>query len=135
MGIPLLSQTTQPEGATTTDPLAQDVQNEVTTATAMESVPGLDSLGSILAGGFHPESVAVIVTPVTTALSRATDSIRGPLGGLVPWGTGSQAPGPAAAAAEITDRVAAAAPVVKGWADRIRERFAPSGPPAGPPGG
>jgi hypothetical protein len=57
-------------------------------------------LDTMTAGGVHPERVLL---PVTTALSRATDSVVGPLGGMVPRPNGSQAPGPAAAAAVTTE--------------------------------
>lgn len=52
-------------------------------ATASELVYGADSLGHMLAGGVHPETnLASIFT--NNDVERATDSVKGALGGLVP---------------------------------------------------
>jgi hypothetical protein len=52
-------------------------------------------LSSILGGGFHPESATSALPLEATPLERATDSVRGVLGGLRPQTNGTQAPGPA----------------------------------------
>lgn len=49
-----------------------------------------------LAGGLHPEAA---FTHVSNALVRASDSLRGPNGGMVPQRQGTQAPGPAGSVA------------------------------------
>lgn len=64
-------------------------------ATAPEAVAQagiVSELDSILAGGLHPE---MFTQPLNRALEAATDSLRGPNGGLVPRPYSAAAPGPA----------------------------------------
>jgi hypothetical protein len=65
-----------------------------------------DNLGHLFSGGLHPESMPGIVL---TPLEKATDSVRGRLGGLVPARGSVLQPGPAGGAATaktLRDRVA-----------------------------
>lgn len=76
---------------------AADVSIAPVSVTASEVADNLfGSMDSILSGGAHPEAV-----PGTAPrpLERATDSVRGRLGGLVPRGTSVTAPGPTGGAA------------------------------------
>jgi hypothetical protein len=77
---------------------AEDISPVSTQAgiTATETGDNLfGSLGSILSGGVHPEAVPGVVD---TSVQRATDSVRGKLGGLVPKSTSVTAPGPVGSA-------------------------------------
>jgi hypothetical protein len=62
-------------------------------------------LGSILAGGLHPEAA---LAAADTSIVKPTDSLLGKLGGMIPRGHGTQAPGPAGAAANVRQTVARA---------------------------
>ena len=105
----------EPQPHTTAGPTLAEVTHQV---------EGFD-LGGLFAGGIHPE--APILHSVSTALARATDSVRGPLGGLTPRGNGTVAPGPAAAVASaqaaVAHAVESARPQVNRLADRIRGLF------------
>ncbi len=68
------------------------------------------ALDLILAGGSHPENI--IPPVVATNLTRASDSLAGKMGGLVPRFTGTLAPGPAGAAASARSTL-----------DKIRRRL------------
>ena len=87
---------------------------------------GLDSL---VAGGLHPETDASVVD---RSLQTATDSVRGPLGGLRPKGTSVTSPGPSgstnAAQAiqsgtkKISDAGAAGANTVRKYLQKFRPK-------------
>lgn len=76
-------------------------------------------LGAIVAGGSHPENVAPV--PVSTQLVKATDSIRGKLGGLIPHNV---APGPNRARVipgqEVTDLPSQGVTAVQKGVSRVR---------------
>jgi hypothetical protein len=82
-----------------------------------------DNLPHLFSGGSHPESIpGVVLTP----LEKATDSIRGRLGGLVPARGSVLQPGPAGGAAtarSIRDRVATIIAGIPG----VSSTAAPSG--------
>jgi hypothetical protein len=67
-----------------------------------------EPLGGLLSGGGHPEATTLVsgqtatfVPPVGSALTRATDSVRGAFGGLTPRLRSTVAAGPAGGTAEI----------------------------------
>ena len=56
-------------------------------------------LESVFSGGFHPESVITAISqPASRAIERASNSVRGPKGGLVPKAGTVYQTGPAGAA-------------------------------------
>jgi hypothetical protein len=63
-------------------------------------------LASLLAGGFHPENI--VPANVSTELSKATDSVRGRLGGMRAQTGSVVQPGPAGRAAGAAGRAQAA---------------------------
>lgn len=68
--------------------------------TATTAAHGLFSpLDELVSGGIHPEGLG-IVNSIGTDLVRATDSVRGPLGGLIPKPGSTVAPGPGGGVAE-----------------------------------
>jgi hypothetical protein len=79
----------------------------------------LAGVGEMFTGGVHPEAVPDIVV---TDLSRATDSLRGALGGLRPRGNGVLAPGPAGALPRAVESIKVQVPSTL---DRIRARLFP----------
>ena len=79
-------------------------------------------MNGLFAGGAHPESSLFDV--VDHSLERATNSVRGPMGGLRPLANGTQAPGPAggsAVAAEV-NRVTTMVASSSAWG-RVRKLF------------
>ena len=125
----LLSLNSQPAGAKTASTLFDAAGSAPQTPSPVEQLPGVPQLDAYLSGGIHPEGVTTMLAPVTRDLSRATDSLRGPLGGLVPRGNGSQAPGPAAASATAelrkgtTAALTTARTTATGVVDRARKLF------------
>ncbi len=67
---------------------------------------GSGDLHSMLAGGVHPENPIPI--GITTELTKASDSVRGRLGGVKPAPGTVQQPGPAGRAAGAAGRARAA---------------------------
>ena len=81
---------------------------------------------SFLSGGPHPDGA--ITAAYHDALAKATDSLRGPHGGLVPGSRGTQAPGPAGPSTTAQQNAALAAQPVGGTlgavTTRLRDRVA-----------
>ena len=97
------------------------------TTVAPTGVQNLSHDLGFLSGGPHPEKT---LSNAVTALTRATDSIRGPHGGTVANQQGTQAPGPAGSVASAEkiatdgkDAVARATNAGKSIVHRIREAF------------
>lgn len=76
---------------------------------------------SFLAGGPHPDGA--ITAAYHTAIAKATDSIRGPHGGLVPGSRGTQAPGPAGTSTTAQQNAALAAQPVGATLGAVTTRF------------
>jgi hypothetical protein len=75
-------------------------------------------LEHLLTGGIHPEALPTIVW---APLERASDSIRGPHGGLAPLKNGVLANGPAggsAAAAQVAQATTAGLTTARSWLGR-----------------
>ena len=108
----LLSVNSQPAGAKTSSTLFDASTSSPQAPSPIEQLPGVPQIDHYLSGGLHPEGAGTLLAPVTRDLSRATDSLVGPLGGLIPRGNGSQAPGPAAAAATSELRTGTTAALV-----------------------
>lgn len=77
--------------------LTKSAEDEVKTnvsATIREIGYGYDNIGSMLAGGLHPENFVQNVLEDVN-LPKASDSLAGHLGGLIPRRNGNLMPGPA----------------------------------------
>jgi hypothetical protein len=78
-----------------------------------------NSLHDLFAGGVHPEAPAW--DAAVQQIHRATDSFRGPHGGLQPLRNGAQAPGPAggtAVTAQVTAATTAGVARARTWLGR-----------------
>lgn len=67
-------------------------------------IHGLSPLQSIVSGGSHPEALPPV--PIHVGLTKATDSVKGKLGGLVPQGLLQPGPAGSTAAAERVQHLA-----------------------------
>jgi hypothetical protein len=101
--FPAANQILADRGGTLDKPAAPPTADAASPTDIIDSIFG-DSLANVLSGGSHPESVRL---PVAQPLEKATDSIEGRFGGLVPKAGSVVGPGPAGMIASARHRAQA----------------------------